>query len=491
MKFRTIFAALIVATLYVLGAASSHGQFVAECRYGFCSSGDAVSSTPISTACSTASTTTTTFTAQGIGTANPNRISVVSINWSDSTLAGTAELSGVTLGGVAMTRAVRSVGDNQNSNSEIWYLANPTGTSANIVVTSSTAINGITIGVYSLVGYRTVSTSAIGTTTITTSYSNKQVALAAASRRVNVSTSLSNMTNDFSSACGANLWGVHASQRLSGNSSLTTTISPTSNTPLIAMAIWSTDTPFVCTGSLAPNAVPGTTAIGWWDASVTASLNLTAAVVNSWTDQTTGKVLVQGTAFAKPTYSATAFNTSFPGVIMTTATGSALEVGSFPMGTGNTLTWFIVTQTAQASSNSSPRYLSYAKPASNDFDNVGSWTWAGGNSPQVEAAFSRDTTNFPATVLTFSAGYHVFAGTVDSNGQVTLYMDCGAPTIAQIAPGNWVSAGTFAIGHQATVGGGGHFITAVIAEAVILIGVPTPANIGQVINGLKSKWGTP
>src|SRR6266404_3514163 len=199
---------------------------------------------PVSNACSTSSGTTITFTAQGTGTVNPNRISVVSINWDDSTNAGTASITAVTIGGISMIKAVSALSGAQNSNSEIWYVSNPSGTSANIVITAATAINGVTIEVYSLVGFVTTPiSSSVGTTSVSQGYNNKQLALAAGSRQINVSTSLSNMVNDFSSACGANLWGVHASQRLSGNNgTLTSTISPTSNTPLIALAIWTSGT---------------------------------------------------------------------------------------------------------------------------------------------------------------------------------------------------------------------------------------------------------
>src|SRR6266403_1840858 len=111
--------------------------------------------TSVSNACSTASGTTITFTAQGTGTTNPNRISVVSINWDDSTNAGTASITTVTIGGISMIKAVSALSGAQNSNSEIWYVTNPSGTSANIVITAATAINGVTIEVYSLVGFIT------------------------------------------------------------------------------------------------------------------------------------------------------------------------------------------------------------------------------------------------------------------------------------------------------------------------------------------------
>jgi len=195
--------------------------------------------------CSVTSGTVTTFTAKNFGAVNPTRVTVVSINWDDSTNAGTASITAVSIGGNSAVRAIRASGDNQNSNSEIWYVLNPTGTSGNIVITSSTNIDAVTIGVYSLIGYGSPQVTGTGTTTANVAYTNKTVALAAASRTTNVSTSLSSMINDFSSACGANLWGVHASNQNNGNGTLTTNINPSTSNPKIAMALWSS-CPQIC-----------------------------------------------------------------------------------------------------------------------------------------------------------------------------------------------------------------------------------------------------
>lgn len=216
-------------------------------------SADNSSGTPISNACLNSSGTTITFTAQGVGGAAPNRTTVVSINWSDSTAAGTAILTGMTVGGLTMTRAIRTTSAAASSNSEVWYVANPTGTTANIVASFLTAVDGVTIEVYSLLGYTTVPLAGTtGTTSVSQGYNNRQLAIGAGSRTTNVSTSLSNMVNDYSSACGSSLWGVHSSQRLSGNGgTLTSAISPTSSNPKIALAVWSTQTSNVCIESTA------------------------------------------------------------------------------------------------------------------------------------------------------------------------------------------------------------------------------------------------
>lgn len=254
-------------------------------------------------ACLAVSGTVQTFTAKKLGGGQSGRILVVSINWSDSTLAGTAEISGVTVDGNAMTRAVRAAGDNQNSNSEIWYAQVSNGATGDVVVTSSTAIDGMTIGIYRLVNYTlTVPfTTATGTTTATVnSLLTGFATLASASRRVDISTSLSNITNNYSTDCGSFLWGVHASNFASASGNITTTISPTTDTPLIAVATWQPGT--------APAPLDGTSPTGAWSASrqlvssYGGSFYTIATGVSSWNDQSgNARNFTQITGSAQPT----------------------------------------------------------------------------------------------------------------------------------------------------------------------------------------------
>ena len=72
------------------------------------------------------STTTHTFTGIDVGPANPGRITVVGV-------ASRTAISGVTLNGNAMTEATESA--NVSLTTAIYYLANPTGDTANVVVT--------------------------------------------------------------------------------------------------------------------------------------------------------------------------------------------------------------------------------------------------------------------------------------------------------------------------------------------------------------------
>lgn len=485
------FAALVILALtafgYLAGAEAQFNTTQPGCaRNGFCSNSGLVAA-PVSNACSVSSGTVITFTAQGTGGPNPNRVSVVSINWSDSTAAGTASLTGMTIGGSAMTKAVATTAGATNSNSEIWYLANPSGSNSNIVATFATAVNGVTIEVYSLIGYSFVSATSTGTTSAAAPYHNKQLSIAAASRTVNVSTSLSNMNNDFSSACGSGLWGVHASQRLNGNSgTLTTTINPTSNNPKIAVSVWST----VAVNCVASSSITGV--IGWWDLSVPSSITASAGTANNLTsiaDQSgLGNTMTFVPGITKPDYNAaTGFNSSFPGFATNSSFTSALEAPSFPMGTGNTLTfWFVGTLTFNNPASNFGRVISYTKPGStDDGNNAGSWTTHDPNSTTAQG-FTRNSVTITKTGLTAAFAGHVIIGTINSSGVMTLYVD-GAASSTSTSSGNWVTAGKAALGRRG--GNAFDYGNNVYAEAGISTDFTNSTTVSSFTNCLKTKWG--
>jgi len=192
-------------------------------------------------ACSSVSGTVTTFTSKNLGGAGPNKINIVSISWVDGTSAGTAEISGVTIGGTAATRAVRSIAtDNTNSNAEVWYASVAGGGTGNIVVTTGTAVNQMTIAVYRLINY-SVSTpflTATGTTTAGISTNTGDALIAVGTRSDSAATTLTNMVQDYGFSCGATQYGTHYSFFPNTPSAINTAISPSTNTPLIAMVTW-------------------------------------------------------------------------------------------------------------------------------------------------------------------------------------------------------------------------------------------------------------
>lgn len=88
-----------------------------------------------------------TFASTPIGSPSTDRIVVVAAT---SRSSGGHSITGVTIGGVAATQATGSSGE--ESATGIWYLSVPSGTQADIVVTTSAACYGASISVYSLTG---------------------------------------------------------------------------------------------------------------------------------------------------------------------------------------------------------------------------------------------------------------------------------------------------------------------------------------------------
>lgn len=97
-----------------------------------------------------ASQSSYTYTAQGIGTADPTRIVAVAISYNAG--SGANAVSGVTIGGNAATSSGAATTSTVGAATDIYYLAVPTGTTANIVVSFSVNPSRIAISVYSVIG---------------------------------------------------------------------------------------------------------------------------------------------------------------------------------------------------------------------------------------------------------------------------------------------------------------------------------------------------
>ena len=230
--------------------------------------------------------------------------------------------------------------------------------------------------------------------------------------------------------------------------------------------------------------------IGWWDVSVTASLSLTGSDLNSIADQSGGGNTMNWAGFGKPVYSATGFN-SLPAISFdATNIGNALEAASFPMGTGNTLTAFYVGKNPQSGSNhNNPRILSYAKPSNNDWDNVGSWALS--SNPDfvfTNLAISRNAGGVSPVNATITNANHVVIATIDSGGVITIYID-GSATTCQTVSGNWVSSGTFGVGHHAAHNSDANYLTGPMAEWGVATGFTGATDVGRLNASLTSKWG--
>lgn len=147
----------------------------------------------------TSSASSFTATAFNIGPEKPDRVIVVCV-------AGKSEfnrqISGITIGGNAATLATRSI--SRITISGIYYLAVPTGDTADIVISFTGSVDALIYNVYAVTGWGTVSlydsTSAYGTySTLTASGFDTAiggVAFMAASALASSSPSVSDFTSN-------------------------------------------------------------------------------------------------------------------------------------------------------------------------------------------------------------------------------------------------------------------------------------------------------
>lgn len=187
-----------------------------------------------------------------------------------------------------------------------------------------------------------------------------------------------------------------------------------------------------------------------------------------------------------PTY-VTTFNSSFPAMNFVSANSTALAKTSFPMGTGNTLTaWYVGTLVNVAGSTTSARTMSYAKPASHDFDNAGSWTISVGGGATTSTFISRNNLSTNLAGLAAYPTAHRVITTINSSGVMTIYVD-GVASSTTTSAGSWVSAGTFALGYQAA--NNVDYWNGLVAEAGVATSFSDSTAVAQLDAYLRSKWG--
>jgi len=262
-------------------------------------------------------------------------------------------------------------------------------------------------------------------------------------------------------------------------------ISPTHKVlPAAASSYSLTGTAAGVSKPVSPAALTGL--VGWWDTSVTSSLTLSGTNVTAFASQT-GISNTTLSNYNNVPYSATAFNTSYPGLNYVNGNAGTLEVASFPMGTGNTLTAFYVGTMASAASSAAGRVMSYAKNiSSNDFDNAGSWTVSNGTPLTTSVLLTRNSLNTQLAGISASPAGHRVIVTIDSSGVMTVYVD-GVASSTATSSGNWVSGGYFDLGRQARTAS--DYWYGVIAEAGVATGFTNATGVAGLDAYLKAKWG--
>jgi len=224
--------------------------------------------------------------------------------------------------------------------------------------------------------------------------------------------------------------------------------------------------------------------IGWWDASVAASLVTSGGFVLTAADQSGGGNNLQGwfTGSGGPAYNATGFN-SKPAFVFSSPSNHALAPvsGTIPMGTGNTLTaWYVGT----FGTTINARLLSYiAGGQTQDYNNAASWALVAGGTASTTLAFNRNNLG-PA--YTGTAGNHTVIATVSAAGLCTIYVD-GVSVASTTSAGNWVSgANQFCFGRSASAG---LYWNGPVGEAGVATGFTDATTVVALHAYLKTKWG--
>ena len=231
--------------------------------------------------------------------------------------------------------------------------------------------------------------------------------------------------------------------------------------------------------------------LGWWDASVTASLTLSGTGVTSIADQS-GAARTANYVNTRPEYSATALNTSYPGMVFDTASPSnrALQVSSFPMGTGTSMTvWWVGTLAHAASSPGNNRVLSYIQAAgSDDATEAGSFCIIALSS-KTSTTLQRNYTYFQTSpAVAISPAAHRFIYTISSGGVATIYID-GYVRATGSLPGTWGNNGTLALGRKAN--NNSDYGLNIIGELGVATGFTNATNVALLDTYLRNKWGMP
>jgi hypothetical protein len=235
------------------------------------------------------------------------------------------------------------------------------------------------------------------------------------------------------------------------------------------------------TNTFTPNQLSGL--VGFWRA----DMGVTAAggKISAWADQSGNAYnLTQGTSAQQPTYSATGFNTSYPGISCVAADGKGLASASISPST--TQTFSVAVLGKQTSAGSNARIFSFwSTDSDSDWNGGPGWTvyevngWGcgAGNSDNFgNGGSSMGSSNTPELVIWTNNGTIANAYL---NGAVQ-----GAATNINL---NFFGPGNFYLGTDPNGAGDATFT---IAFVVVTAGVMSAGDIANLKAWCNANWGT-
>jgi len=200
-------------------------------------------------------------------------------------------------------------------------------------------------------------------------------------------------------------------------------------------------------GASAPAWAPadlGASLLAFWDAERADLLTLATAAVTTWTDATAnGYAITQSTTSAKPTYSATSFN-SRPGVTFDKANSQRLVrtgIGSLPVNADPCEIWLVMDQTALVADTALMSLFEYGN-STNAFRRAERLVSGGVNYAQGRVGTGAGASAFSNANIPFS-GKHVVRYAIGATSS-QVHMDGNAGLSQNIVPAT--SSGNMSMG---------------------------------------------
>jgi hypothetical protein len=218
--------------------------------------------------------------------------------------------------------------------------------------------------------------------------------------------------------------------------------------------------------------------VGWWDASVFASLTLSGSNITAVADQSGHSQDL--TASGSPTYNATGLNSK---PVMVLPGGSVgFDKASFPLGTGSSLTVFFVGY-MDSGTGDFGRLISYKGGGTNDTNNDASFflgRWGTNNAVDLYRNSQQAIQN-----VSLSTPFRCIS-TVSSFGDLRTYVNGVVGGLTGTENASWGSPGALAIGwgvdHSSSWHGG-------ISELGIATAFTNSTDVATLDTYLKTKWG--
>ena len=236
-------------------------------------------------------------------------------------------------------------------------------------------------------------------------------------------------------------------------------------------------------GAWSPSDLSGL--LAWYDASDSGSLTLTGSLVDQWNDLSGNGNHFTASGTARPTYGATSFNTSKPGI--TFDGGDAISKATSSYGGGTVLSAFVVGTYANNAGGAYDRMLSYSM-GSNDYSNANSAAFLlQDNTNLAIQGFRGNAAKSTSAALTAGTAYRF--GSVFDGTNHTIYINNSASSAVS-------STGTFGANGLISFGAEPPALTAatwtgIVAEIILCTDDLTAGSTARsdMDNYFTTRWG--